>query len=667
MRDKLALAAIVAVAAIVRFYRLDVTWFFLDQVRDVSIAAGIATGTSFPLLGPRIGWTEAYLGPLYFYVLAIPLSITRDPVAGIAFVAAFHLAALLALYRFAREFFGSGVALYASALFAVFPLTAFSSRLVWHAGLLPPLVVLYMHALYRLIIRGESTAVIALFALLAVLSQLHLASIALGGVALGAVVLFRPRLRIVHVLAGLALFLILYLPYLVYEVTHSFENVRGLLGFAASEQGGNGIRGLLSVSRNLLFLFLPALGGFIVEADWSRAFLGVFRLLYASEAFLFAVGLAICVSRLLTGWRHGTLDEVVQRRQAALLLLWVSVPVVMLGTKKTAIWWYYLDSVYPGPFILAGIALASLPPLIVRGTRGRRALTLALTGLVIAIVVSQVYFQLHFQQLAAGRGELLVRVPRLSINTADSPFETLITLPLGHRRELVGTLVRDFGITGAAFFRNVHGAVLGLAEENRYLVDHSSRRRDERGERGATSDAHYLVARAGSDNAPLEANLSRRIGPFIVYEYRPVVDYKGWSCGMTPRRPPDVTQWRRLTVPASDLALEVREGDRLFCRGTVHAPARAGAVKIAVSLVAWAPFEARLHIDGHLLSPVAREARQDPLMLKAASGWSMGIGWASETAFDLSGVVQPGDNVVTIELIGTGHLISFDVYDGRSW
>src|SRR4029077_398497 len=137
----------------------------------VSIAADIATGASFPLLGPRIGWTEAYLGPLYFYVMAIPFSISRDPVAGIVFVAAFHLAALLALYRFAREFFGLGIALYASAFFAVFPLTAFSGRQVWHAGLLPPLVVLYMHALSRLIIRGQSTAVIALIALLAVLTQ----------------------------------------------------------------------------------------------------------------------------------------------------------------------------------------------------------------------------------------------------------------------------------------------------------------------------------------------------------------------------------------------------------------------------------------------------------------------------------------------------------------
>jgi hypothetical protein len=128
-----------------------------------------------------------------------------------------------------------------------------------------------------------------------------------------------------------------------------------------------------------------------------------------------------------------------------------------------------------------------------------------------------------------------------------------------------------------------------------------------------------------------------------------------------------VAQWTRLSVPASDLVLAVREGEKLFCRGTVHVPPQAGDVKVAVSLVGWAPFEARLHIDGRLLSPIAREGRQDPLMLKAAAGWSMGIGWASETVFDLTGSVQPGENVVAIELIGAGSLISFDVYEGRSW
>ena len=667
MRDRLALGAILALAVFVRFYRLDLTWFFLDHVRDVSVAADISSGASFPLLGPRIGWTEASLGPLYFYVLAIPFSISRDPVAGLVFVAGFHVVAVLALYRFAREFFGPGVALYASAFFAVFPLTAFSSRLVWHVGLLPPIVILYMHALYSLIIRDRSGAVVALWAFLAVLTQLHFGSIALGGVALVAVVVFRPTVRIVHVLMGMSLFLLLYLPYVVHEIAHGFENVRGLLAFAVSEQGGNGVLGLARMCGNLLLLFLPTLAGFIVEDEWPRAFLGGFRLLYASEAFLFALGLVVCVCRVLGRWRSGTVEEVMQRRQAVLLLLWVGMPVLVLGAKRTAVWWYYLDSVHPAPFILAGMAITSLPPLSFRGGPGQKRLARALACLATAIVASQAYFQAHFQRRSAERGELVVRVPRLSINGASSPFETLITVPLGYRRAILEALSREFGVEAADASRRVHGAVLGLVEENRYIIDHVASRRGEREGDPTTPTAHYLVARASATTA-LGKRRARHVGPYAVHEYRPLVDYESWSCGVTPGGLADVARWTRLRVPASDLALAAGKGQRLFCRGTVHAPPGVGDVTLAVSLVGWTPFEVpRLHIDGRPLSPVAREQRQDPLMLKAASRWSMGIGWASETVFDLTGSVRPGDNVVVIEVLGAGRLISFDVYEGRSW
>jgi hypothetical protein len=71
-RERVILTGILGVGSLVRLYGLDLTWYFLDQVRDVSTAAAIASGKSFPLLGPLIGWTHGRLGPLYFYLIAPP-------------------------------------------------------------------------------------------------------------------------------------------------------------------------------------------------------------------------------------------------------------------------------------------------------------------------------------------------------------------------------------------------------------------------------------------------------------------------------------------------------------------------------------------------------------------------------------------------------------------
>ncbi len=666
MRDRVILAAIFAAGAAIRFYRLDLTWFLLDQVRDVSAAAGIATGTSYPLLGPRIGWTDAYLGPLYHYLLAIPLSLTGDPVAGAVFISLSHLVALLALYRFAKEFYGARVALFASALFAVFPLTLFSSRLVWHAGLLPPLVILYMHALYRLVLKGQSAAVVLLLALLAVMTQVHLTSIALAAVALVAMLWFRPRVRIAHLAMGGAAFLVLYLPYVVYECAHRFENLRALLRFSASEQGVPGFDGLSSMFVALLLLFSRPLTGFFAEGEWPRAFLAPFWALYYVEALLFAIGLMACLSRLITGWRRVGLNELAERQRAALLLLWVSVPVLILGNKKTAIWWYYLDVVYPGPFILAGIALSSLP-LLLRGVPAQRRMSRGLACLAAAIVLSQAYFQLTFQRKLAERGEMTVAVPKLSINAASVPFDTLVSLPLGYRNEIIRVLIRDFGVRDGSFFQKVHGAVLGLAEENRYLVAHLSERYGVDGAR-PTAGAHYLVAKAADGALQAGAIRSKRVGPYAIFEHRSIIDYDDWSCAVMPRRATGAAEWRPLRVPTSDASLAVGEEERLLCRGRLHVPMDAGDVKISVSTEGWALFEGvRLHIGGRLLTPVAQRRRQDPLMLRGSSGWLMGIGWASETVFDLTGSVPSGESIAVIELAGAGTIIALDVYEGRSW
>src|SRR5262249_42133990 len=161
---------------------------------------------------PWIGWTNAYLGPLYYYLVAVPFLFTGHPLAAVIAVALANVLAVVLLYRFAARYFGVPVALIASALFAVFPLAVVSARVLWNPALVPLFTLAFMGALYGVVVDGHSRCVISAAAALAVLTQLHVATIALGGVALIAWGLFRPRVRLRDAGLGALAFAALYTP-----------------------------------------------------------------------------------------------------------------------------------------------------------------------------------------------------------------------------------------------------------------------------------------------------------------------------------------------------------------------------------------------------------------------------------------------------------------------
>jgi hypothetical protein len=205
-------AAAVAAGALARLYRIDMTWFFLEQTKGVEVAAGIAAGRSAPLLGMPIGWTSARSGPLHFYLLAVPFLAAPSPVAAAVFVALLGVAALAVLYWFAREYYGQAVALTAVWCAAVFPPSAISTRAIWNPGWLPLFVVLFCWALHALVVNGRSAAIIGVLGSLAALTQLHTASAALVLAALLAIAAFRPRVRPAHAVLGLPHRVQLYAP-----------------------------------------------------------------------------------------------------------------------------------------------------------------------------------------------------------------------------------------------------------------------------------------------------------------------------------------------------------------------------------------------------------------------------------------------------------------------
>ena len=274
-----------------------------------------------------------------------------------------------------------------------------------------------------------------------------------------------------------------------------------------------------------------------------------------------------------------------------------------------------------------------------------------------------------FQREAARRGELLLDVTRFPINAAASPYGRLASLPLGLRSHLIRTLRDDFGIGEAGFAQRVHGAVLGLPEDNDYLVRYWGGRGPVL--RADPRDTHYLVAR---DEVPTEG-LDRpgaglrwaRAGPYRIVEYRPMINYANWRYGTVTAAEPGAVppRWTAAgpTWPRLEVDVPPPPG-ALLIMGTLALPADAVAPLIAVSVTAWAPpGEIRLEIDGVRARALGQTLRQDPLMLRSGAKWLMGAGWRAEALFDPGQTLAPGAHVLEVRVTGEGRTLAVDVFE----
>lgn len=243
--------------------------------------------------GPAHTW-----GPAYFYLIALPFAVSRDPTLAVAFLSATTVAAIVATYRLGLVFFGRGVGLLAAALAATYPLAVIEAKALWNVAPVPPFTVVFFYALCALVVQGRSVMIVPALASLAILVQLHLSALSLVVVLVLALALFRPRLRGIHLASGLGVLVALMLPYLVAQWLTGFADLRA----AASSGGQLHAPGPLELGRlalRVLFASPDVVAGMPALNDTWRP--GLLLALHRLEAWGLVLGLAFC--GLTVVWR----------------------------------------------------------------------------------------------------------------------------------------------------------------------------------------------------------------------------------------------------------------------------------------------------------------------------------------------------------------------------
>jgi hypothetical protein len=396
--------AIMFAAAYLRLSNLELTEFKLDEAHVCSKAAEFLASGRPPLVG--IGSSVGAANPpLFIYLTAIPVSLSKNPAVIAGFIALLNVGAVLSCYLLTREHFGEKAGLIATLLFAVSPWAVFYSRKIWAQDLLPPFVGLFFAAVFSTIVKRKPRQLILAFLWLACLIQLHLSALAFIPLAALLLLIFKSRISLMPLSFGLIVFVLIFAPYIYHDATHGWINLRTFIEvsrgpatldlksaqFAAQIMAGQGYQALAGASFEK---FLAEIMGF----TW----------LNAVETSLFLGGVVYLAWQVFTGWYRGRKDGVSDETvNFTILLSWLFVPMLFYVRHTTPVYPHYFILLYPVQFIVIGVfvtrvlnwtvalakGLKTWP--LVRSLAGR-VLPISLVALILGLALWQVHLTESF-------------------------------------------------------------------------------------------------------------------------------------------------------------------------------------------------------------------------------------------------------------------------------
>lgn len=339
--------AIGALAAVLRLWAIDLAPFGYDEV-DVLGRARAVVGGELTQVGPLTSWGIPD-PPMSVYLTVPPSLLPRPALAAAAWMASLNVVAVLLTYGLARRFFGPWVALVAGLLYAANPWAVYFSRRSW-AEIVPLFTTIALWAALEVICRRRARWAVLFFLAVALQVQTRV----LGAIYAPATVLtmlpFARRWGVRWPIVGIALGVVVSLPYLLYVVGHWSE---------LSARLAEGNRGLtLEVKNGAVDLLLWTAAGYGLLPVESRAAPWLNPLGQAGALMLWVVRVLIvgglglsarAFARRCSGWEAPMLAAA-----------WLVLPILALLAQSSSVYVHYLVALFPAVFLVMALPIAAL-------------------------------------------------------------------------------------------------------------------------------------------------------------------------------------------------------------------------------------------------------------------------------------------------------------------
>lgn len=345
-------------AAIIRLCILKYSYYGSvgELYRDMEVVWKMYYFHVWPLLGPSSALGGFYFGALYYYIEVVFVSMAGfSPSGAILASSFFSLASLPMIYFLCKRWFVNpwvgtlAVVIQSIALFDIQ-----NAYYVSNPNLLPFFVLAFFYIL-TLILEGQGTVInyILLGLALGISAQLHATALVLLPVIL-VWVFYRHHIRFgIKQAAALILFYILmYVPYLIYNLRNNFSVLRALFAIGR-HQAVSGSR--LEIIGGIFNFF----GSFFIFKD------GFFNFYpgYAPWFFTAVILAAVVVMLILWVWskfRFGFSREGLSPSGFSILMAWFCYGLAMYLVFPVPPAYYYFIILWPLPVIVSAWWLAKL-------------------------------------------------------------------------------------------------------------------------------------------------------------------------------------------------------------------------------------------------------------------------------------------------------------------
>jgi hypothetical protein len=396
-REWLALAAILLLAAGLRLGYPGVSEFKMDEAHIAEMALDLAQGRAFPLQGiaTSVGLPKP---PLSILLYAIPFALTANPLGATLFTGLLNTLAVALCWWVTRRYWGQAAALSAAWLFAASPWAVVYARKIWEPDLVSPFVLACIVTGLLGFVEGRPWAQALHVLCFGLTLQIHYHTLLIAWLAPLLILLYFRRIAWKALLLGGALALIPALPFLYYVGRNWTGILAALSGFA----GGAAVWS----ARSLEIWWMLASGYAIHSLAGEPAYLDLMRALPGLPLLQWAVGL-LCILGLATAAiqairfaRRGDLSA----SAGGIVVLWAILPPLLTLRQSTPLYTHYFTSLFPAPYLAAGILVSALWKSRSRWARHLGFSAAALLGLGQAVVVVTLLWFLGARATPGGFG-----------------------------------------------------------------------------------------------------------------------------------------------------------------------------------------------------------------------------------------------------------------------